>query len=74
MAGEWISVAEAAELSGYHPQHVRDLVRDGRVNARRFGRRAWQVERASLVAYIEAMRQRGEKPGPKPGADAPEPG
>lgn len=63
---EWISVEEAAHLSGYHVQHVRELARDGRVKARRFGRLAWQIERASLDAYVEAMRQRGEKRGPRP--------
>ena len=63
---EWLSVTEAADLIGYHPQTVRDLVRDGRVTARRFGRRAWQIERASLLSYVEAMRRQGRKSGPKP--------
>ena len=66
---EWLSVAEAADLSGYHPQHVRALVRDECVAARRFGRRAWQIERASLLRYVEARRAAGRKRGPRPTAD-----
>lgn len=66
MTDEWLSVNEAAALSGYHPQHVRELARNGRVSARRFGRLVWQIERASLDAYVAEMRQRGEKRGPRP--------
>ncbi len=34
MADEWLTVAQAAELSGYHPEYVRDLIRRGEVEAR----------------------------------------
>ena len=61
----WISVAEAADLARYHPQHIRELARKGVVRARRFGRRAWQIERDSLLRYVEGRRAEGQKRGPK---------
>jgi excisionase family DNA binding protein len=62
----WITVEEAAALGGYHPQHVRELARAGRIHAKRFGRLAWQIERASLLAYMTEMQERGRKRGPRP--------
>jgi excisionase family DNA binding protein len=72
MEDTWLSVEEAVELSGYHPQHIRDLARDGRVTARRFGRRAWRIERGSLLEYVESMQELGRKRGPKGGEGAPD--
>lgn len=62
---DWITTTEAAELSGYHPHHVRALVRDGKVVGRKFGI-VWQISRASLDEYINQVQSRGEKTGPKP--------
>jgi len=62
---ELITVSEASELSGYTPQHVRLLIRQGLINARRAGG-IWLVEASSLREYIESA----PKPGPK--ADQPE--
>jgi excisionase family DNA binding protein len=62
---DWITTSEAAELSGYHPERIRELIRDGRVTARKFGP-IWQVNRASLLAYIKAAEQSEDKRwGPK---------
>lgn len=58
---ELITVSEAAELSGYTPQHVRLLIRQGLINARRAGG-IWLIEASSLQAYID----KAPKPGPKP--------
>jgi hypothetical protein len=58
---ELITVSEASELSGYTPQHVRLLIRQGLINARRAGG-IWLVEVSSLRNYIE----NAPKPGPKP--------
>lgn len=60
---ELITVSEAAELSGYTPQHVRLLIRQGLINARRAGG-IWLIEASSLRNYIE----NAPKPGPKPEA------
>jgi excisionase family DNA binding protein len=64
---DWITTSEAAKISGYHPKHIRRLVIAGSVKGQRFGR-AWQVDRASLLAYIRKIGKIGEKRGPKSGA------
>jgi excisionase family DNA binding protein len=58
---EMITVSEAAELSGYTPQHVRLLIRQKLINARRAGG-IWLIEASSLREYID----NAPKPGPKP--------
>lgn len=64
---EWITTAEAAKISGYHPDHVRELLRAEKVKARKFGE-VWQVDRTSLLRYIREVQKLGAKPGPKPSA------
>lgn len=51
---EWLSVTDAARLVGYHPEHVRELIRESKIEARRFGARMWQVNRRSLLDYSRA--------------------
>lgn len=60
MAEDWITTKQAAELSGYHPDHIRRIIRAGEVKARKFGI-VWQVERASLLAYMRAAEKSGDK-------------
>jgi excisionase family DNA binding protein len=65
MAEQWLTVTQAAELSGYHPEHIRELLREGRIKkARKYGP-LWQVDRASLLAYVKKTSELGEKRGPK---------
>jgi len=62
---DWITTTEAAELSGYHPEHLRELIRTGVIKAQKWGR-DWQVSRASLLAYIqEAEKSKDKRRGPK---------
>jgi len=61
---EWISVTEAAQLTSYHPEHIRELIREGRVKAQKFAT-VWQIDRASLVAYVRKAEKLGQKRGPK---------
>ena len=66
MPDEWITTADAAELSGYHPEHVRWLVRQGRIKARKFGI-VWQIHQKSLQIYIEdSVHSKDGRRGPKP--------
>ncbi len=67
MGDEWITVREAAQLSGYHIEHVRRLTRTGDVQARKFAT-VWQVNRKSLLGYLGRVAQLGERRGPKPGS------
>jgi len=53
---DWITTTEAAELTGYWVTHIRHLIREGHVQAQRFGR-AWMVNRESLLAYAREMKQ-----------------
>lgn len=57
---EMITVSEASEISGYTQQHVRLLIRQGLLSARRAGG-IWLIEAGSLQKYIDS----NPKPGPK---------
>lgn len=57
---QWITTAQAVELSGYSIQYVRRLIREGKVKARKFGP-VWQVNRASLLAYVKAAAVSDDK-------------
>ena len=62
---EWLTTDQAAELSGYHPTYLRWLIRQGEIPARKFGP-LWQVNRAGLIAFLDAAKQSGDKRrGPK---------
>ncbi len=56
-----ITVSEASALSGYTPQHIRLLIRQELIIARRAGG-IWLIEVSSLQIYID----NAPKPGPKP--------
>jgi excisionase family DNA binding protein len=62
--GEWLTVQEAAKLSGYNPEHIRRLVRENKIQARKFSI-VWMVNRVSLLAYLEKVQSMGEKRGRK---------
>lgn len=55
MDSELITVSEASALSGYTPQHIRLLIRQGSVSARRAGG-IWLIEVSSLQTYIVFRR------------------
>jgi excisionase family DNA binding protein len=58
--GEWLDVNEAAELSGYHPEYIRRLIRDGEIEAKKFSI-VWQVKRISLLDYLENAKSKTDK-------------
>ncbi len=65
MAEEWLTTAAAAELSGYHPYYLRELMREGKVKGKKFGT-VWQISKESLMAYIHVATESGDKRrGPK---------
>ncbi len=65
MADDWLTVKQAVDLSGYHIERIRELVREGRVNGRKIVT-VWLVSEKSLRAYLSAQAKRGEKRGRKP--------
>ena len=63
---EWITTQEAAELSGYHPEHLRRLIKQGEILARKISI-IWLINRQSLLDYMAQGEQSGDKRrGPKP--------
>ena len=63
--GDWLTVKDAAKLVNYHPERVRELIREGKVEAHKFGS-VWAVNRGSLLQYVSKVHKGGEKRGPKP--------
>jgi len=57
---DWLTTQQAAELSGYHPDHLRRLIRAGEIRGRKWGQ-AWQVSRESLLVYLDAAAKAGDK-------------
>ena len=56
---EYITTEESSRLTGYDPQHIRRLLRSGKVKGQKFGR-TWMIDKQSLLAYLQ-----GEGRGPK---------
>jgi excisionase family DNA binding protein len=61
---DWITTAEAAKISGYHPKHIQRLVRAKKIKAQKWGIQ-WQISQASLLAYLKTVEKKGDKRGPK---------
>ena len=65
MLEEWLTTQQAADLSGYHPNHLRRLLRAHEIKGRKWGS-AWQIEKQSLKDYLEKAGASGDKRwGPK---------
>ena len=54
--GQWLTVKEAADMSGYHPEHIRRLVREGKIEARKIVT-VWLVNRSSLQNYLDEQKR-----------------
>ena len=61
----WLTVNEAAKLSGYNPEHITRLIREKKITARKLSV-IWLVDRKSLSAYLKKAQAMGEKRGRKP--------
>lgn len=64
MAKEWIPTNDAARLTGYRPERIRELLRTGKIEGKKFST-VWMVNSESLRAYLKKMLKRGAKSGPK---------
>ena len=56
MTSDWITTAEAAELSGYHVEYIRELIRNGAIAAVKKGN-AWWIDRKALLGYVKAAEK-----------------
>lgn len=62
---DWITTQEAADLSGYHPDHLRRLIRAGEIRARKLSF-LWLVSRQSLMDYLSKANESSDnRRGPK---------
>ena len=61
---EWLTVSDAAKLSGYNPEYITRLIRQGEIKGRKVSI-VWLVDRKSLLAYVDKVKKLGEKRGPK---------
>ncbi len=65
MNDNWLTTNQAAKLSGYHVNYIRQLVRAKKLIARKFGP-VWQVSEQSLFDYLAQADQVDDKRhGPK---------
>jgi len=65
----WLTTYEAAHISGYNPDYIRQLIRSQKVQGRKWGL-SWQVSRQSIEDYMKKEEKLGERRGakPKPGS------
>jgi excisionase family DNA binding protein len=62
---EWLTIQQAAKLSGYHPEYLRIIVRAGKLVAHKFGP-VWAISKKSLLSYLQsAERSMDGRQGPK---------
>ena len=48
-----MNVREASEYLGYHPEHVRELARQGKIKGRKIGGKEWRFRPEDLDALFE---------------------
>ncbi len=65
---DWITTREAIELSGYHPDSLRRLVRAGSIGAKKWGRE-WMIDKRSLILFLKRQAELGAKRGRKKNID-----
>lgn len=62
---EWLTVQEAAKLTGYHAEYLRTLIREGKIIARKFGP-VWAINKSALLKYLKiAEKSADRRHGPK---------
>lgn len=57
---EWISTAEAADLTGYAQHTVAEMCRKGEINCRKFGN-SWAVDKQAILTHERDNRGRPKK-------------
>ena len=62
---DWFTTTEAAEISGYHVERIRELLREDKIKGRKWGQ-AWMINRDSLMSYVHKIEKQGARRGPKP--------
>ena len=58
MNEQWTTTGQAAQQSGYDPEHIRRLARNGKIKSRKWGR-DWMIDVSSLLEY---RKNEGRRP------------
>ena len=62
---DWLTVQQAAKLSGYHAEYLRIIVRAGKLVAHKFGS-VWAISKKSLLSYLQTAEKADDRrQGPK---------
>ncbi len=65
-----LSTQEASQISGLSLNHLAYLLRQGKLEGRRFGRRMWVIYADSLEHYLATPHKSGPK-GPRKASSTP---
>ena len=61
----WFTTVQAARLTGYNVEYIRQLIRTRKIRAEKWGR-DWIINQASLLGYEEKEERRGPRPKRSP--------
>ena len=62
---DWLTVQQAAKLSGYHAEYLSIIVRAGKLVAHKFGS-VWAISKKSLLSYLQTAEKADDRrQGPK---------
>ena len=61
---EWLTIQQAAKISGYHAEYLRIIVRAGKLVAHKFGP-VWAISKKSLSYLQTAEKSDDGRQGPK---------
>jgi excisionase family DNA binding protein len=65
MDQDWITIKEAATLTGYNAEYIRCMINEGKITAKKFSF-VWAIDKDSLLAYIQQGKDSGDpRAGPK---------
>jgi excisionase family DNA binding protein len=56
---KWITLTEAAELTGYSEGWICRLLNTNRLKGRRWNGRAWQVDKKDALRYAKEPHEKG---------------
>ena len=63
--GDWLTAKQAAEISGYNVETIRRLLREGKIQAKKFTF-VWMISQESLLEYVtQANASDDTRFGPK---------
>ena len=65
MNNDWITTADAADISSYHIEYIRQMAREGKFEAQKWNR-DWMINRESFFEYLERVEYLGKRRGRKP--------